>query len=123
MNIDYLKQTENQVWIKYELGTELMIPVYGKIIDSKYDILLRSYLCPIADIDKHMADTSYIEHIFAPGVTIYGNEDDVYFSWGNDKGLEPIAIERNFEGLQEDTLEIVQEFILLLALSQQMVDF
>lgn len=115
--MDYVTQKENQIWLKEVIGSEMMVPVFGKILDSNYDIYIQSIIVPIADIDKHMEKDTYDFGECIPGVTIFGGNEEKYLSWGNDDGLEPLVLSRNFEGLQEDYLEIVQEFILLFNLS------
>lgn len=117
MDIDYVCQKEIQIWLKYVLGTEIMIPVFGKMLDNKYDIYIQSILVPVAEIDKYMLKDTYDFNKCVPCVTIFGEKDEKYLTWGNDEGLEPLVINRSFDGLQEDYLEIVQEFVLLYNLS------
>lgn len=116
MDKDYVYQLSVREWIENELGKELMIPVFGSKKDNKWDIYIQSCLLPIDMIDDELENDTYNARSLSPGITVYGSwEDDekVYHRWNNDKGIEPFVISRSFEGLAEDSIEIVEEFRLL----------
>lgn len=116
MDKDYVYQLSVREWIENELGKELMIPVFGSKKDNKWDIYIQSCLLPIDMIDKELENDTYNASSLSPGITVYGSwEDDekVYHRWNNDKGIEPFVISRSFDGLAEDSIEIVEEFRLL----------
>ena len=116
MDKDYVYQLTVREWIENELGKELMIPVFGSKRDNKWDIYIQSCLLPIDMIDEELENDTYNARSLSPGITVYGSwEDDekVYHRWNNDKGIEPFVISRSFEGLAEDSIEIVEEFRLL----------
>lgn len=116
MDKDYVYQLSVREWIENELGKELMIPVFGSKKDNKWDIYIQSCLLPIDMIDEELENDTYNARSLSPGITVYGSwEDDekVYHRWNNDKGIEPFVISRSFEGLAEDSIEIVEEFRLL----------
>ena len=116
MDKDYVYQLSVREWIENELGKELMIPVFGSKKDNKWDIYIQSCLLPIDMIDEELKNDTYNARSLSPGITVYGSwEDDekVYHRWNNDKGIEPFVISRSFEGLAEDSIEIVEEFRLL----------
>ena len=116
MDKDYVYLLSVREWIENVLGKELMIPVFGSKKDNKWDIYIQSCLLPIDMIDEELENDTYNARSLSPGITVYGSwEDDekVYHRWNNDKGIEPFVISRSFEGLAEDSIEIVEEFRLL----------
>lgn len=116
MDKNYVYQVPVREWIENRLGKELMIPVFGSKKDNKWDIYIQSCLLPIDMIDEELENDTYNARNLLPGITVYGSwEDDekVYHRWNNDKGIEPFVISRSFDGLAEDSIEIVEEFRLL----------
>lgn len=116
MDINYINQVENQVWIRDRLGSEPIIPVYGKRINNKFDIYIQSCLIPVEDKDKYAETATFDIGKLNPGIVSCGSESK-YFTWGNSNGIEPLVIQQNFEGIKKDIVDIVQEFVLLFNLS------
>ena len=116
MNKDYLFQVSVRDWIENSLGTEIMIPVYGGMVNNDYDIFVQSFLLPEDMLEQEMDNDTYNAHNLIPGITVYGlweDDEKVYHQWGNGTGFEPIVIKRDFNGLMPDSIEIVEEFRLL----------
>lgn len=116
MNKDYLYQVPIRNWIEDSLGTDVMVPVSGNMINTDYDIYVQSFLLPVAMVEAEMENDTYNAGEMMPGITVYGsweNDEKVYHRWGNDNDFEPIVIKRDFNGLAPDTVEIVEEFRLL----------
>ncbi|MPN13249.1 hypothetical protein SDC9_160570 [bioreactor metagenome] len=92
------------------------IPVYGGKKDDKWDIYLQSYLMPIDMLEEQLETDTYDVGTLVPGITVYGSwesDEKIYQRWNNDKGAEPFVIQRSFNGLAHDSIEIIEEFILL----------
>lgn len=116
MDKKYIYQVSVRSWIENELGTEIMIPVFGQRLDNGYDIFIQSFLLPIDMIESEMENDTYNAHNMKPGIMVYGlweDDEKVYHRWGNDDGFEPIVITRDFDGLKPDSIEIIEEFRLL----------
>lgn len=116
MDKNYIYQISIRDWLEKSLGTDIMVPVSGIMINKEYDIYFRSFLLPDDMVEEEMRNDTCNVHSLMPGITVYGsweNDEKVYYKWGNDNGYEPIVIERDFNGLAPDTIEIVEEFRLL----------
>lgn len=111
-----LYQVDIRDRIEQSFGNEMMIPVYGAIKNSKYDIFIQSYLVPAQDAEKQLEKDTYEINTLRPGFTVYGAWEDseaVYDRFNSDIGAEPLVIVRDYDGLAESTIEIVEEFRLL----------
>lgn len=109
-------QEKNQLYIKNNLGNEMMVPVYVKEIKNGYDSLYWSALISIdkrkSVLEKPDWDLSIGDG--TPGFTVYGSDvDGIYSRFNGLDGIEPIVYPRNFHGLREDYAEIIEEFKLL----------
>lgn len=116
MNKDYIYQISIRNWIEKNLGTEIMIPVWGNRISDGYDICIQSLIFPLEAIDEEMETDTYNANTMSPGITVYGSwesDEKVYHQWNNSNGYEPIVIKRDFDGLAAKSVEIVEEFRLL----------
>ena len=116
MSKNYIFQIPIRNWIEKSLGNEIMVPVWGSKTSDGYDICIQSFILPLVAIDKEMETDTYNAHSLLPGITVYGSwesDEKIYHQWNNDKGYEPIVIERDFNGLANKSIEIVEEFRLL----------
>lgn len=117
--MDYEKiyfQEENQAYIKTKLGSERMIPIYAKEIKDGYDKLYWSALVKNENIKDIIEKNSWDLDIGSgfPGFTIYGQQEDgIYSRFNRDDGVEPIVYVRDFHGLKDNYVEIIEEFRLL----------
>ncbi|WP_346889384.1 hypothetical protein [Clostridium sp. UBA1056] len=110
-------QDKNQIFIKNNLGNELMIPVYTHEKVDGYDALYWSALIK-KEVKKDIlqkADWDLSIGDGIPGFTIYGgSEDGVYNRFSClDNGIEPLVYVREFSGLREGYVEIIEEFRLI----------
>lgn len=116
MKKEYIYQLKIREWLEKDLGNEIMIPVYGGKKDSEWDVYIQSYLIPINSVNEHMETDEYDAHTLSPGITVYGSgecEEIIYSRWNNSYDEEPLVIERNFNGLADNIIEIAEEFRLL----------
>ncbi len=117
MDKNVLYQIDVREWIEKTWGNELMIPIYGSLIDNNYDKYLQCYLIPIEHAEEKLdSDTYDIGSSLLPGCTQYGAGEVyevVYSRFNNDENFEPLVINRNYNGLAEDSIEILEEFRLL----------
>ena len=116
MDIKTIYQIDIREWIEHSCGSEMMIPIYGPKKDSNYDLFLQSYLVPVQDAEKQLEKDTCELTTFEPGFTQYGALEDgevVYYRYNNCVGAEPLVIAREYNGLAENNVEIVEEFRLL----------
>lgn len=116
MDKDYLYQKDIREWIENALDAEIMIPVSGNLINTKYNIYIQSYLIDTDKVDKDMENDTYNAYGMSPGIIEYGSLENcqkVYYRWGNDDGYEPIVIRREYNDVAIDSIEVVEEFRLL----------
>lgn len=119
MDIKTIYQIDIREWIEHSCGSEMMIPVYGSRKDSNYDLFIQSYLVPVQDAKKQLEKDTCEITTFEPGFTQYGAWEDgevIYDRYNSDIGAEPIVIVRDYDGLAESNIEIVEEFRLLFKL-------
>ncbi|RKD32409.1 hypothetical protein [Lacrimispora algidixylanolytica] len=114
MDKDYIYQAPIREWIENDWGKEIFVPLYGSKKDQNWDIFFQSYLIPITKVYEQLETDTYDFHgSLSPGITVYGAWDSgeaIYHKWCNDIDIEPIVIKRNFNGLANDNVEIVEEF-------------
>jgi len=116
MDNNFLYQISIREWIESSWGNEIMMPVYGSRKDKEYDIFIQSYLVPEQEAEKQLEKDTYDINTLEPGFTQYGAWEDgdvVYDRFNSSIGAEPIVIVRDYGGLAEDNLEIIEEFRLL----------
>ena len=117
MDKNIIYQVPVREWIESAWGKEIFVPVYGSKKDEQWDMYFQSYLVPVNKTEQHIETDSFdIYTPFLPGITVYGAWDSgeaIYHKWNNDSGLEPLVIQRNYNGLANDNIEIVEEFRLL----------
>lgn len=116
MEKNYLYQIDIRNWIEKSWGSEIMIPVYGVIKKKKMDVFIQSYFIPVDNAEEQLDTDTYDVHSLLPGFTVYGaweDSDVVYRRYNSDIEVEPIVIIRNYNGLADNTVEIVEEFRLL----------
>lgn len=114
MDNRYIYQFPIREWIENDWGKEIFIPVYGNKKDETYNIFFQSYLISANEAEGQLETESYdIYGSLLPGITVYGAWDSgeaVYHKWNNDSNMEPLVIQRNYNGLANDNIEIVEEF-------------
>ncbi len=108
----YLEFSDRLEHVANELGTEPWITVYEFTKDEHEEV---SYYCALARpevLERCLADTSWdllIGHGM-PGFSSYGDGRYEYHRFGDDDGVEPFIIDRDFHGLKPSYLELSEEF-------------
>ncbi len=113
-----LSQKHNLEWIGRKLKSTDMVTVYRQMGDPR-DYFIFSALVPPEQIECILSD----EHIRAgdpenmdgmPAAYCPSGESEIkYFRWGVDEdiyGAEPLVIKRWFGGMEENYIEILEEF-------------
>ncbi len=93
---------------------DLCIPVYKDFDDGKVYLAIDSVLIPNENVEQLIQSPEWGSHVFElrPGFT-GGSKDSppTYHRFvGSEYGIEPLVIQRNFHGLEPDTIEILEEF-------------
>ncbi|MFI1481830.1 hypothetical protein [Streptomyces sp. NPDC020747] len=99
-------------YVTNKLGTEPWITVYEFTKGECEEV---SYYCALARPEalvECLANTSWdllIGH-GTPGFSFYGDGRCEYHRFGDDNGVEPLIIDRDFHGLKPSYLEVSEEF-------------
>lgn len=114
MDKNYIYQVPIREWIENDWGKGVFVPVYGGKKDDKWDVFFQNYLVSASETEQQLKTDSYdIHSSLFPGITVYGAWDSgeaVYHKWNNDSNIEPLVIKRDYNGLESDNIEIVEEF-------------
>ena len=111
-----LQFTDWQKTIKETLGTEQWVTVYNVdyedavagFSETRFCALIPNELVPKA-LEK--TDWDFMIGHGMPGHIRYGATGETkYFRFGDDDGIEPLVICREYYGIREDTVEILDEF-------------
>lgn len=102
-------------------GDELYIPIYSfphNIIPHTgctTNTFIRSYFVKNneEDLTKIMQGSDIDVTSFEPGFAHYGDGSVIYNKFNNEINAEPLIIERNFNGLKDDKIEVLEEFRLI----------
>ena len=98
--IDYIKQT----W-----GKEVMIQVYGQEKNDEHDCFIRSYLIPLESVPKELNQSGRANIVHKPGY-VCSNDNYIYKRFASVDEVEPIIVEREYNGLADAEVEVVEEF-------------
>ena len=115
---EYVYQLPIRDYIENGLGNEIMTPVHGQMFIGDFDIFYQSYLISKDSVSECMEkDTcDFTMGSLMPGFTRYGYGDEeeiIYSRFNNNKNVEPLVIQRDFNGLANNTIELLEEFRLL----------
>lgn len=108
--LEFIKQFPN--------NGSVMIPIHGKTSVYGTDAFFQCRLFPEKRVVEEMEtdDTNHWNGI-SPGFTCYGGGADannIYTRFNNEYNMEPLVMERSFDGLgKQSEIEIVEEFRLL----------
>ncbi len=118
-----LKKKEQMIWLLQEdwqdiivnkIGREPWITVYLSKENESEGVTFFSALIPNSKVDKVLNDKSWDLLIGRgmPGCTTYGGEREEtrYHRFGNDDGIEPLVLCREFHGVKPSYVEISEEF-------------
>lgn len=113
--LERLSQAKVLAGIRRELGLNELISVYQYDSSDHYSHGFYSALIPNNKIENSLAHLSW--DLFhgdgTPGAVEYYEKGDrkvEYLRFGNDSGIEPLIIEREFHGIRPDYEEISEEF-------------
>ena len=115
---DRLSQKHNLDWIGRKLKSTDMVTVYRQM-GSPRDYFIFSALIPLDQIecilsDEHMSSGDPETMNGMPAAYCPSGESEIeYFRWGVDEdmyGAEPLVIKRWFSGMEENYIEILEEF-------------
>lgn len=101
--------------IQDQLGSEPWVPIYVSNKDEYQSTNILAALLPkeMAEEAIENADWDILYADGTPGIITYfkdGEEDSEYFRYGNDEGIEPLVILRDFHGLRKSSRECAEEF-------------
>lgn len=110
-----LSQSKTLDWLKQEPKATDMITVYFHDYCETHYHSLYCALVPISDKDRVLSNFSWdLSHGSGlPGSVVYhenGDEVPEYLRFGDDDGIEPLIIDREFHGIKKDYKEICEEF-------------
>lgn len=119
MNIDAdrerLSQAKTLELLRRDIPLEELVTVYQSDVDSFHKTYIYCALIPTDQIELTLSDPSWDLSCGQglPDVMINHSGDDVnvtYLRSGNDDGIEPLVIDREFYGIHENYREISEEF-------------
>jgi hypothetical protein len=110
-----LSQKSAIQWLQRQIDLTEMVTVYASNTSAENNHAIFCALVPSKDIAKCLAKPSWtlIYGAGAPGAVEYhrGKRKRVkYLRFGNDEGIEPLVIGREFHGIRDDYEEISEEF-------------
>lgn len=108
-----LKQIETLDYLKNNPKISEMIIVCSSEVEEQFNKAIYPVLVPKNIIKKIMSKTTWNFNYSNgyPEFFEYNNQIE-YFPYGNNEGLEPLVITRNFNCIKDEYIEISQEFIL-----------
>jgi hypothetical protein len=101
-------------YIQTKVGREQWVTVYSTSRGDWGASFFLSAFIPNDLVEECLEDDSW-DYRYGnghPGCTVYGHGDDSevkYHRFGNDRGIEPLIICREFHGVREDYVEISEE--------------
>lgn len=95
-----------------DLGTQDWIEIYRHTKGDGGTFVLVAGLVPepLAEQTLGNADWDFDPARQRPGCTRYGNASVAYHRFGSEEGYEPLIIERSYDGLKPNHVEISEEF-------------
>jgi hypothetical protein len=115
MDRQRLSQTKILEGLRREIQLTEMVTVYLSASDNSHNYGTYCALIPSDQIDQTLDNKSWdLSHGEGlPGAMVYhegGKERVEYLRYGDDNGVEPLVIDREFYGMRDDYLEISEEF-------------
>jgi hypothetical protein len=112
---DRLSQDKILDWLRRDLKLTEMVTVYLSDRKDSHNRGIYCALIPCAQMERVLSSTSWdLSHGQGmPGAVVYhegGEERVVYLRYGDDDGIEPLVIDREFHGMRADYKEICEEF-------------
>lgn len=109
MELDVILQKQEIEYLKNVMGTEIYIQIYGNNRESNDSLYIKSYLVPQSSIEKELKQNDVSHVSYNPGF-VTSNKGTYYKRFSTFEDIEPLVIERDFQGLADNTIEIVEEF-------------
>ncbi|MDL2275801.1 hypothetical protein LJC22_06720, partial [Desulfosarcina sp. OttesenSCG-928-G10] len=108
-----LRQGDNLKALFQKISIMEMVTVYYTSESSNHGVYCG--LIPNSEVKKSLKSFSWdLSHGGGyPDATVYYNDGDevaIYHRYGNDQGVEPLIIDRDFGGIRPDYVEINEEF-------------
>ncbi|MEZ4590102.1 MAG: hypothetical protein R3D55_03025 [Chloroflexota bacterium] len=117
VNTEQERMLQNKMldWLNRDLRLTEMLTVYLSDREQHHNYGILCALVPAQQIEKVLSDTSWdLTYLGGkPGAVIYHQADKErveYLRFGNDDGIEPLIIGREFYGIRENYREISEEF-------------
>ena len=109
MELDDILQKQEIEYLKNEMGTEIYLHIYGSNRATNDSVYINCYLVSKRSIEKELkkSDASHIS--YNPGF-VTSNKSTYYKRFSTFEDIEPLVIERDFQGLADNTIEIGEEF-------------
>ncbi len=112
---DRLSQKKTLEFLRHELKATEMVTVYRSDRDCHFDRGIYCALIPSDQIERALSKSTWdLSHgSGVPGTVeelILGEWKPKYLRYGDDSGVEPLVIDREFHGIREDYKEISEEF-------------
>lgn len=110
-----LSQKKTLEFLRHELKATEMVTVYRSDRDCHFDRGIYCALIPSDQIERALSKSTWdLSHGGGvPGTAeelILGEWKPKYLRYGDDSGVEPLVIDREFHGIREDYKEISEEF-------------
>lgn len=110
-----LAQSKFLKWINQHILPTEMVTVYRDDKTEDHNINIYCALIPSDQLERSLNDPSWDLNLGGglPGSVRYHSEGETpvkYLRFGDDDGIEPLVIYREFHGLREDYREISEEF-------------
>lgn len=108
-----LKQIETLEYLKTNQKISEMITVSSSEVEKFFNKGIYPFFVPNKIVDRIMSGTSWNFNYNSGYPEFFGENEEVkYFPYGDNQGLEPLVITRNFNDIKDEYIEISQEFIL-----------
>ena len=109
--VERLKQIKTINYLKNNPKTSEMITVCSSEVEEEFNKAIYPVLVPNDIVDNIMSGTTW-NFNYNNGYPEFfkENEEIEYFPYGDNQGLEPLVITRNFHDIKDEYIEISQEF-------------
>ena len=111
--IERLKQIKTIEYFKNNPKISEMTTICSSEVDDQFNKGIYPVLVPNNIVDNIMSGTTW-NFNYSDGYPEFSedNKQIEYFPYGDNQGLEPLVITRNFNDIKDEYIEISQEFIL-----------
>ena len=113
IEVERLKQIETINYFKRNPKPLELLTVCSSEVAESFNKGIYPFLVPNKIVDNIMSRTTW-NFNYDNGYPEFFEEDGKieYLPYGDNQGLEPLVITRNFNGIKDEYIEISQEFIL-----------